>query len=121
MSSLNLLECIKEYKPRIILTHYSSLSIEAGFYGIPTINILFENAARKTLELQKGYNELPWCLEGGAISVNDVSKFQIYLAKLIFDMKLRQTVLSNFVSWFSDKPSSMDVATKINQFISNKV
>jgi hypothetical protein len=121
VSSLNLLECIKEYNPRIILTHYSSLSIEAGFYGIPTINILFKNSGGKALHLQKGYSELPWCLEGGAVSVNDVSSFQVNLAELLFDMKLRQTVLSNFIYWFSDKPSSRDVVTRINQFISNKI
>lgn len=117
VSSLDLSQCVNKHAPRIVITHYSSLGIEAGFYGVPCINVLFDNAGGKTLQLQKGYRELPWSLEGGAILTENVSEFQKFFPEILFDNGLRQTVLSNFMSWFSQKQSSEKVVSKIKQYI----
>jgi hypothetical protein len=70
VSWLPLEECLAR-RPRLAVTQFSSAAIEAGFWGIPSLNVLFPDAGGRTLAAKKGYSIPPWCEEGAAFLISD--------------------------------------------------
>jgi len=109
----NLLECICKYTPSVLLTQYSSVAIEVGFYGIPSVNILLSDAGGKLIKLDKGYTIPPWCISNAAVVIENISDLDGLLTPLLFNNNLRQTIISNFMMWFGDQPTTSQVANVI--------
>jgi hypothetical protein len=72
-------ECLAR-RPRLVFTQFSSVAIEAGFWGIPSVNVLFPDLGAATLAAKKGYAVPPWCEEGAAFLVRDVGEIDAVLA-----------------------------------------
>jgi len=81
----------------LIITQFSSLAIEAGFHGVPSLNVLFENAGKKLLLERTG------CLTTNSISHG--ASFVIweeydgmfeYIRMCLTDLNARENVLLNF-------------------------
>jgi hypothetical protein len=76
VTALPLEQCLRR-RPRLVVTQFSSVAIEAGFWGIPSLNVLFPDAGGRTLAAKKGYSVPPWCEEGAAFLIvgeQDTSK-----------------------------------------------
>lgn len=55
--------------PRLVATQFSSVALEAGFYGIPSVWVLLPGAGGDRLFEKKGYRVPGLCAAGGAIHV----------------------------------------------------
>jgi len=56
---------------RLVLTQYSSVAIEAGFLGVPSVCVLLPEAGERLLHEQKGYRVPMACDSGAAFFLND--------------------------------------------------
>lgn len=87
--------------PRLILTQYSSMMVDAGFYGIPTLCLLLPGAAGDNLFSKKGYR-LPLPCQAGAVSFFDGTEpLGAILQSLLNDEGLRAEILGSFDTYFS--------------------
>lgn len=111
------LESCMEYAPRIVLTQFSSVGVEAGFYGIPTVNILYPDVGGRRLAGKKGYNIPPWVSDGGAFVVTDAAGQDKVLDAAINNEMERASVIKRFDSYFSSAvPAGPALAERIKQY-----
>ena len=86
--------------PALVATQFSSLAIEAGFYGIPALFILLPEAGGATLLKKKGYAAPPLCEVGaGALACTDAALAGA-LATMLCDEVHRARVLRCFDTYF---------------------
>lgn len=79
----------------LVITQFSSLAIEAGFYGIPALYLLLEEVGGGLLMQKNGYAMPAPVLNDAAFaiaSVHDVENLDIAL----FDIGRRKEVMANF-------------------------
>jgi len=95
------LETCMDYAPRVVLTQFSSVGVEAGFYGIPTVNILYPDVGGRRLSGKKGYNVPPWTSEGGAFVITNAASQDEVLDAAINNEIERDAVAKRFDSYFS--------------------
>jgi len=93
-------ECLAR-RPRLVITQFSSVAIEAGFWGIPSLNALFPALGAKTLAAKKGYAVPPWCDEGAAFRVLCEDDVQPVLDQALYSAEARASVLAAFDRYFS--------------------
>lgn len=98
VSSLSWAECLGR-RPSLVLTQYSSLAVEAGFHGIPSVNALFADIGARQLSRTKGYANPPWCEAGAALLISEPREVQSVLSKAR-DPQSRAAVLGAFVDYF---------------------
>ena len=55
----------------LVFTQLSSLGIETGFYGVPTVNVLFKDADLQLLLEKTGSDELMTVKHNAAFLIND--------------------------------------------------
>jgi hypothetical protein len=87
--------------PRLVITQFSSTAIEAGFFGIPSLNVLLPNAGGARLMEKKGYQVPPHCLEGAAGHVTCHNEITDALCRLIDDKNARENLIHCFDMYFS--------------------
>jgi hypothetical protein len=95
------LDAVMEYAPRIVLTQFSSVGVEAGFYGIPTANILYPDVGGKRLFGKKGYNIPPWAQQGAAFVVTTTAAQEVILDTALNDEAARASAIKQFDAYFS--------------------
>lgn len=79
----------------LVITQFSSLGIEAGFYGVPTVNVLFKDVGLKLLREKTASDELMTVKHNAAFFINDqesLGSIGIFLR----DLPLRAKVIRNF-------------------------
>ena len=97
--------------PRLVVTQFSSMVVEAGFQGIPALCLLFPEAGMGRLYSRKGYR-VPIVCEAGAAGVCvEPARLPPILRQFIEDEDARQEVLSRFDSYF--EVSGLTCATSI--------
>lgn len=79
----------------LVLTQYSSVALEAGFLGIPSVHVLFPGAGADLLTAQKGYSVPMPCDAGASFLVNDTQSLGI-LDQALRDAAARRSVLERF-------------------------
>jgi hypothetical protein len=82
-------------KISLVITQFSSLGIEAGFYGVPTVNVLFNDIGRQLLLKKTGSDELMAVHYNASFLIKD----KISLENMKFfltDLSLRAEVMKNF-------------------------
>jgi hypothetical protein len=79
----------------LVLTQYSSVALEAGFLGVPSVHVLFAGAGADLLMAQKGYAVPMACDAGASFLVNDTLSLGI-LDRALRDAVARRTVLERF-------------------------
>ena len=97
VTRLDLKTCIDAYAPNAILTQYSSLAIEAGFYGIPSGNVLFPDIGAKRIMADKGYTVPPWCLSGAGIVLQKKEDVREFLHRLMYDENTRRRINNKLI------------------------
>jgi hypothetical protein len=99
VTSLPLEECFAR-RPRLVITQFSSVAIEAGFWGIPSLNMLFGDAGAKTLAAKKGYSVPPWCQEGAAFLLVEPREIGNVLDRALGSTEARNSVMQAFDRYF---------------------
>ena len=95
---------------RLVLTQYSSVAIEAGFLGIPSVHVLLADAGESLLQLQKGYKAPMSCDAGAAFLVNDTRSLGV-LDQALRDVAARRSVLARFAALYqADRPQAARLA-----------
>ncbi len=79
----------------LVITQFSSLGIEAGFYGVPTVNLLFKDAGLKLLLEKTGSNELMSVKHNAAFLINDEESLK-NLDFFFKNLPLRAEVIRSF-------------------------
>ncbi|MGE0558330.1 MAG: hypothetical protein AB7E73_02710 [Burkholderiales bacterium] len=87
--------------PRLVITQFSSVAIEAGFCGIPSLNLLLPGAGADRLLEKKSCVVPPHCLEGAALHTHDPAALTGMIRSGIADESLRTCIVRCFDSYFS--------------------
>ncbi len=87
--------------PRLVVTQFSSTAIDAGFFGIPSLNMLLPNAGGTRLLEKKGYQVPPHCVEGAAAYVMHGDELVDVMCRLIDDKTARENLIRRFDVYFS--------------------
>ena len=82
-------------KISLVFTQFSSLGIEAGFYGVPTVNVLFKDLGLQLLLEKTGSDELMTVKHNAAFLINDKESLE-NMAVFFMDLTLRADVIRNF-------------------------
>lgn len=85
--------------PSLVLTQYSSLAVEAGFYGIPSVNVLYSDLGERHLIATKGYAAPPWCEAGAALLIRDQGA-ESRVLESARDPVVRTDILAAFANFF---------------------
>lgn len=87
--------------PRAVITQFSSVAIEAGFHGIPSVSVLLPEAGGARLREKKGYGVPPCCAAGAAVCVTDADALPGALASTLVDESGRENIIRCFDAYFS--------------------
>lgn len=79
----------------LVLTQFSSVALEAGFLGVPSVHVLFAGAGADLLAAQKGYLVPMPCDAGASFLVNDTHSLGV-LDRALRDAAARRSVLERF-------------------------
>jgi len=99
VTSSALEDCLAR-RPRLVITQFSSVAIEAGFWGIPSLNVLFPDVGGTTLAAKKGYSVPPWCEEGAAFLLADPQETGNVLDRALGSIEARNSVRQAFDRYF---------------------
>jgi hypothetical protein len=88
------------FAPRLVVTQFSSTAIEAGFYGIPSLNVLLPDAGGARLLEKNGFPTPPHCLEGAAAYVARGNELADALSRLLHDETARKSLMHCFDLYF---------------------
>lgn len=80
---------------RLVLTQFSSVAIEAGFLGVPSVQILLPKAGAALLESQKGYRVPMSCAAGASFHAIDTQSIGV-LDSALRDDAARNAVMERF-------------------------
>lgn len=86
--------------PRLVVTQFSSLAIEAGFFGIPSLWVLLPEAGAARLKEKKGYEMPALALAGGAWAVTDTPALRAACARSLDDEDARANLMRAFDAYF---------------------
>jgi hypothetical protein len=87
--------------PRLIATQFSSIAIEAGFFGVPSLWVLLAGAGGASLRRKKGYAVPPLCLARGAAYVADTLSVAPVFAQALGDLSYRANLMRCFDDYYS--------------------
>jgi hypothetical protein len=87
--------------PRLVVTQFSSVAIEAGFFGIPSLWILLPDAGGARLEQKKGYGVPPLALAGGAAMVGHAGELEATLDQALHHEPTRVNLMACFDDYFA--------------------
>jgi len=99
--------------PRLVITQFSSVAIEAGFYGIPGLNILLPGAGADRLFEKKAYRLPPHCQEGAALHAHDMQALARALHSGTSDETARAGIIRCFDSYFSTPAPTLPAFVQI--------
>jgi hypothetical protein len=99
ITSDSLDQCLTR-RPRLVITQFSSVAVEAGFRGIPSLNVLLPEAGGGALARRKGYSVLPWCAEGAAFLVVRPQEVDEVLDSALTSADARGKVMEAFDRYF---------------------
>jgi hypothetical protein len=107
--------------PRLVVTQFSSTAIEAGFFGIPGLNVLLPDAGGTRLLEKKGYQVPLHCVAGAAGHVTRDNELADALCRLIEDKNARENLMRCFDVYFSaDELMLPRLVTLIENLFQNK-
>lgn len=86
--------------PRLVLTQFSSMAVEAGFYGVPSVHLLYQDIGGKRLHGKKGFDLPPWCEAGAAFVITETDHHKQILHRALWDEKSRVGVMDSFDVYF---------------------
>lgn len=92
-------ECLAQ-RPRLVITQFSSVAIEAGFWAIPSLNVLFPDLGGRRLAMHKGYSVPPWCADGAAFLIVRQQDVESVVDHALRSTAARRAVIESFDQYF---------------------
>lgn len=89
--------------PHLVATQFSSVAVEAGFYGIPSLCVLLPDAGGALLRRKKGHAVPLFCTAGGAAFATDSHEAASELARALSDTSFRDGLIASFDRYFEAK------------------
>lgn len=86
--------------PNLVITQFSSVAIEAGFYGIPSLWVLLPEAGESRLLEKKRYVLPPLCAAGGAAAATSIESLSERFPVALRDSAFRDRLLACFDAYF---------------------
>jgi hypothetical protein len=96
----NPLSDVLKRRPALVATQFSSVAIEAGFWGICALNVLFADVGGATLAAKKGYAVPPWCEKGAAYLIVRQPDVDKVLDAALSSKESREQVMRAFDRYF---------------------
>lgn len=98
---------------RLVLTQYSSVAVEAGFAGVPSVHVLFAHAGGALLHSQKGYRVPMPCAAGASFLLEDRAQ-AVVLDQALRDDDVRRVFMARFRKiYHADAPQAANLARTI--------
>lgn len=94
------LEWLLSANLRLTLTQFSSLVVELGFLGIPSVHVLYPDVGQTRLWSQNGYTFPPLCHAGGSVIIQNLSDQKRLLEQSIRDDVFRAGIVRRFDHYF---------------------
>lgn len=113
VTSLSLESCCLQHAPLAVLTQFSSLATEAGFYLIPSAHILYGDVGGQRLLHDKSYQSPPWCECGASVLIDDESRQYEQLHSLLNDKKHRDDLCTGFFRYWGTEQTAQRVASSV--------
>lgn len=107
-------EEVLETGPRLVVTQFSSVAIEAGFFGIPSLWVLLPIAGGARLEQKKGYAVPPLCLAKGAAAATEERSLPEAFQRALADIDYRENLMCCFDDYYTvHQPGAADVMSRL--------
>ena len=105
--------------PRLVATQFSSVAIEAGFYGIPALWILLPDAGGARLKQKKGYATPPLCMAGAAARAESQTALGHVFGQILRDDVYRETLIRCFDAYFQvDRSTVSELTARLSEIAS---
>jgi hypothetical protein len=88
-------------RPRLVVTQFSSVAVEAGFWGVPALHVLLPDAGGARLIARKGYAIPPWCSVGAAFYANNPTQIKGLMHEALYDEERRAAIIDRFDDYFA--------------------
>jgi hypothetical protein len=92
-----------ELAPQLVLTQFSSVAIEAGFFGIPALHLLYHEVGGARLRQKKGFGVPPYCRTGAGWYLQESGTELDALRRALFDPAARASVIGCFDDFFATR------------------
>ena len=92
-------ECLA-MRPRLVVTQFSSVAVEAGFWGLCGLNVLFPDLGARRLAQKKGYAVPPWCEAGAAFVISREKDVPEVLDRALDSREARASIMAAFDRYF---------------------
>ena len=89
--------------PRLIITQFSSVAVEAGFYGIPALHLVYCDVGGASLQRKKGFEVPPYCLSGAGFYLKRAGSELDMLRTALCDEAARKSVIGCFDDFFATR------------------
>jgi hypothetical protein len=86
--------------PHLVATQFSSLAVQAGFHGIPSLCILLPDAGAALLEQKKGHAVPLFCVAGSVAFAADAREAGPAFARVLSDTSFRNGLIAAFDRYF---------------------
>ena len=107
-----------EKAPHLVLTQFSSVAIEAGFYGIPALHLVYHDVGGLRLQQKKGYALPLHCAYGASFALQNAGSEREILHEALFNEAARDSVIGCFDDFFAARAEIAPVlANYLRQFI----
>jgi len=94
----------------LVVTQFSSIAVEAGFLGVPSVHVLLPGAGARLLMSQKGYAAPMPCAAGASFLVEG-TKSRSLLERALRDAPARNAVMARFRELYqADTPQAARLA-----------
>ena len=105
--------------PWLIVTQFSSIAIEGGFFGVPSLWVLLPEAGGARLEEKKGYRMPPLCAAQGAAYAADTHALAEAFERTVCDLDFRKNLMRCFDDYFAVSQCGMAHLMKLLQQTAN--
>jgi len=117
VSSFNLDDCI-ERKPFLVITQFSSLAIEVGFKGIPTLHLLYEDVGGALFNKMYGRRMPVMCEVAASLMINNTGQELAILKQLKLDQDYRMDLIKSFRNYYDVENVESKLIHRIASLIS---
>jgi hypothetical protein len=115
--SAELLEKTLARRLDLVVTQFSSVAVEAGFAGVPSLHVLLPHAGGRLLRRLKGY-EVPGICEAGAAFLATSEQQGSMLRSALLDGTARERVIARFRTLYAaDAPTAKLVAMALRAIL----
>lgn len=99
--------------PRLTVTQFSSIAIEGGFFGVPSLWVLLPEAGGVRLREKKGYPVPPLCIAGGAAHATGAHALAAVFEQAFTDIAYRENLMRCFDDYYRVRESGAELTARL--------